>query len=84
MLFLSLNLIFLCGCTCNVLHTSQKYLACCLHSIQKIEEHVSKNSVMFLNYCNEERFQKTEDFKDPRHLNDTETRVYSKTISSNL
>lgn len=53
-------------------------------SIRMIEELAVKNSVPFLNYGDDVRFQKPEYFQDASHLNDAGAREYSKEICSIL
>lgn len=53
-------------------------------SIRMIEELAEKNHVMFLNYGDNECFQKPEYFQDAGHLNDTGAKEYSKEIAGFL
>lgn len=49
-------------------------------SIRMIEELAVKNSVPFLNYGDDVRFQKPEYFQDTSHLNDRGAKEYTKEI----
>ena len=49
-------------------------------SIYVIEELAKKNAVLFLNYGEDVRFQKSEYFQDASHLNDAGATAYSKVV----
>ena len=51
------------------------------NSIRMIEGIAAKNDVLFLNYGDDERFQKPEYFQDASHLNDTGATEYSKEVA---
>ena len=53
-------------------------------SIQIIEELAEKNNVMFLNYGDDKRFQKSEYFQDASHLNDEGAKEFSIEITNVL
>lgn len=75
---------FIDGCKANniqlIMCYSPYYGQSVPKSIRMIEEMAAKNKVPFLNYGDDERFQKPEYFQDASHLNDTGATEYSKEI----
>lgn len=76
---------FIDGCKANniqlVMCYSPYYGQSVPESIRMIEEMAAKNDVSFLNYGDDERFQKPEYFQDASHLNDTGATEYSKEVT---
>ena len=53
-------------------------------SIRMIQHIAEEKDVLFLNYGDDVRFQKSEYFQDASHLNDVGANEYSKEVVSNL